>query len=167
MQVVLEGGGRCALPVVVEKKAPLVFRLWEPGGRLVPGVWNIPIPADGDEVLPDVVIAPVVGFDSACYRLGYGGGFFDRTLAALPHRPSQLALGMMQLLSAPFILCLMTFRWRRSLPRAEFSSRGASTNQRNSKRASNVKATHKRECRRDNTKSFARNLTTATSLRGC
>ena len=81
MQTVLEGGGRCALPVVVEKKAPLVFRLWKPGGRLVPGVWNIPIPADGDEVLPDVVIAPVVGFDSACYRLGYGGGFFDRTLA--------------------------------------------------------------------------------------
>jgi 5,10-methenyltetrahydrofolate synthetase len=70
MQTVLEGGGRCALPVVVEKKAPLVFRLWQPGGRLVlPDVWNIPIPADGDEVLPDVVIAPVVGFDSACYRL--------------------------------------------------------------------------------------------------
>ena len=75
----------------VEKKAPLVFRLWQPGGRLVPGVWNIPIPADGDEVLPDVVIAPVVGFDSACYRLGYGGGFFDRTLATLPHA---LAIGV-------------------------------------------------------------------------
>jgi 5,10-methenyltetrahydrofolate synthetase len=91
MQTVLEGGGRCALPVVVEKKAPLVFRLWQPGRRLVPGVWNIPIPADGDEVLPDVVIAPVVGFDSACYRLGYGGGFFDRTLAALP---DALAIGV-------------------------------------------------------------------------
>jgi 5-formyltetrahydrofolate cyclo-ligase len=91
MRTVLEGGGLCALPVVVEKKAPLVFRLWQPGGRLVPGVWNIPILADGDEVLPDVVIAPVVGFDSACYRLGYGGGFFDRTLATLPH---PLAIGV-------------------------------------------------------------------------
>ena len=91
MQTVVQGGGRCALPVVVEKKAPLVFRLWQPGGRLLPGVWNIPIPADGDEVLPDVVIAPVVGFDSACYRLGYGGGFFDRTLAILPH---PLAIGV-------------------------------------------------------------------------
>ena len=93
MQTVLEGGGRCALPVVVEKKAPLVFRLWEPGGRLVPGVWNIPVPADGDEVPPDVVIAPVVGFDSACYRLGYGGGFFDRTLATMPHRPLAIGVG--------------------------------------------------------------------------
>ena len=44
MQTVLEGGGRCALPVVVEKKAPLVFRIWKSGDRLVPGVWNIPIP---------------------------------------------------------------------------------------------------------------------------
>ena len=93
MQTVLEGGGRCALPVVVEKKAPLVFRLWQAGDRLVPGVWNIPIPADGDEVLPDVVIAPVVGFDSACYRLGYGGGFFDRTLASFPYRPLAIGVG--------------------------------------------------------------------------
>ena len=93
MQTVLEGGGRCALPVVVEKKAPLVFRLWKPGDRLVPGVWNIPVPADGAEASPDVVIAPVVGFDSACYRLGYGGGFFDRTLASLHHRPLAIGVG--------------------------------------------------------------------------
>jgi 5-formyltetrahydrofolate cyclo-ligase len=93
MQTVLEGGGRCALPVVVEKKAPLVFRIWKSGDRLVPGVWNIPIPADGAEASPDVVIAPVVGFDSACYRLGYGGGFFDRTLANLPHRPLTIGVG--------------------------------------------------------------------------
>jgi 5-formyltetrahydrofolate cyclo-ligase len=93
MRTVLDAGGRCALPVVVEKKAPLLFRLWEPGRRLVPGVWNIPIPADGAEVSPGVVIAPVVGFDGACYRLGYGGGFFDRTLATLPHRPLAIGIG--------------------------------------------------------------------------
>ena len=93
MQTVVEGGGRCALPVVVERKAPLVFRLWKPGDRLVPGVWNIPVPADGAEASPDVVIAPVVGFDSACYRLGYGGGFFDRTLASLHHRPLAIGVG--------------------------------------------------------------------------
>jgi 5,10-methenyltetrahydrofolate synthetase len=46
-------------------------------------VWNIPIPADGPEVVPNVLIAPFVGFDPQNYRLGYGGGFFDRTLAAL------------------------------------------------------------------------------------
>jgi 5-formyltetrahydrofolate cyclo-ligase len=89
----VEGGGRCALPVVVEKKAPLVFRLWKPGERLAAGIWNIPIPADGADVLPDVVVAPVVGFDSAGYRLGYGGGYFDRTLASLPHHPLAIGVG--------------------------------------------------------------------------
>ena len=93
MQTVLEGGGRCALPVVVEKRAPLVFRLWEPGRRLAPGIWNIPIPADGAEVFPDVVVAPVVGFDCAGYRLGYGGGFFDRTLASFSYRPFAIGVG--------------------------------------------------------------------------
>jgi 5,10-methenyltetrahydrofolate synthetase len=93
MQTVLESGGRCALPVVVEKKAPLVFRLWEPGCGLVPGVWNIPIPADGAEASPDVVIVPVVGFDCAGFRLGYGGGFFDRTLASFAHRPLAIGVG--------------------------------------------------------------------------
>lgn len=86
-------GGRCALPVVVAHKAPLVFRAWRPGDRLERGIWNIPVPADGQTVMPDIVIAPVVGFDRACYRLGYGGGFFDRTLAALPLRPRVLGVG--------------------------------------------------------------------------
>jgi 5,10-methenyltetrahydrofolate synthetase len=86
-------GGRCALPMVVKRNQPLAFRLWEPGTRLERGVWNIPFPADGAEVAPDVVIAPVVGFDSACYRLGYGGGFFDRTLAALPAKPRTIGVG--------------------------------------------------------------------------
>lgn len=85
-------GGATALPVVVAKKAPLVFRLWRHGDRLARGVWNIPIPADGEEVQPDIVIAPVVGFDTGCYRLGYGGGFFDRTLARLP--ASTIAIGV-------------------------------------------------------------------------
>jgi 5-formyltetrahydrofolate cyclo-ligase len=76
-------GVRIALPVVVEKGQPLVFREWLPGARLTRGVWNIPIPADGAEVTPGVIISPVVGFDPRNYRLGYGGGFFDRTLAAM------------------------------------------------------------------------------------
>ena len=86
-------GGRCALPMVVERNQPLVFRLWEPGTRLERGVWNIPFPADGAEVAPDFVIAPVVGFDPACYRLGYGGGFFDRTLAIMPAKPRAVGVG--------------------------------------------------------------------------
>ena len=91
-----ERGGSCALPIVIEKNAPLVFRIWEKGGKLVSGVWNIPVPADGAEVVPTVVIAPVVGFDTARYRLGYGGGGFDRTLAALSPRPIIIGVGYAQ-----------------------------------------------------------------------
>ncbi|MBV8783494.1 MAG: 5-formyltetrahydrofolate cyclo-ligase, partial [Gammaproteobacteria bacterium] len=76
---------------------PLTFREWWPGARMARGLWNIPHPAEGAEVLPTVVLAPLVGFDPACYRLGYGGGFFDRTLAALVHRPQVIGLGYPQL----------------------------------------------------------------------
>ena len=58
--------------------------------------WNIPVPADQTEVTPDVVLAPVVGFDSACYRLGYGGGYFDRTLQSFSHRSAVLGIGYSQ-----------------------------------------------------------------------
>lgn len=97
LKTVTESGGQCALPVVVAPRQPLIFRAWSPGDALERGVWNIPIPAESAAVLvPDVVIAPVVGFDPACYRLGYGGGFFDRTLAGLSPRPRVLAVGYAQ-----------------------------------------------------------------------
>ena len=86
-------GGTPALPLVVEKAHPLVFRAYRPGDRLEKGVWNIPIPAEGDPVIPDIVIAPIVGIDPKNYRLGYGGGFFDRTLAALPKKPLVIGVG--------------------------------------------------------------------------
>ena len=94
MKHVDAGRGRCALPVVVERGRPLVFRAWRPGEPLERGVWNIPVPReDAETVIPDIVIAPVVGYDPSCYRLGYGGGFFDRTLAALPRRPKAVGVG--------------------------------------------------------------------------
>src|SRR5262245_6211298 len=83
MEHVTARGGICALPVVIVRNAPLIFRTWLPGARMERGFWNIPVPADGAEVSPDLIVAPVVGFDAQCYRLGYGGGYFDRTLAAL------------------------------------------------------------------------------------
>ena len=87
-------GGQFALPVVVERHKPLIFRLWAPGAPLKRGVWNIPIPDDGaEEVIPDIVIAPVVGFDARCFRLGYGGGFFDRTLELVGKRERILGVG--------------------------------------------------------------------------
>ncbi|MCB1884897.1 MAG: 5-formyltetrahydrofolate cyclo-ligase [Geminicoccaceae bacterium] len=100
---VIARGGRAALPVVVARGQPLVFRLWTPGARLERGVWNIPIPADGAEVVPDVVLAPVVGFDPLCYRLGYGGGFFDRTLAAMPSRRRVVGVGYAEEAAIPTI----------------------------------------------------------------
>lgn len=86
-------GARIALPVVVAKGEPLVFREWRPGYRMERGVWNIPIPAADRPLVPEIVISPVVGADRAGYRLGYGGGFYDRTLANLPHRALTIGVG--------------------------------------------------------------------------
>lgn len=86
-------GGKSALPIAIELGRPLIFKTYAPGDKLERGVWNIPIPAAGREVTPDIVIAPLVGFDAAGYRLGYGGGFFDRTLAALPKKALVIGVG--------------------------------------------------------------------------
>jgi len=93
MAEIVERGGTPALPVVVEKACPLVFRAYRPGDALEKGVWNIPVPAEGAPVFPDIVIAPLVGVDPENYRLGYGGGFFDRTLASLPAKPEVIGVG--------------------------------------------------------------------------
>jgi 5-formyltetrahydrofolate cyclo-ligase len=86
-------GRGIALPVVVDKKGPLEYRAWRPGEPLVDGVWHIPVPEKRALVMPSIVLAPLVGFDPACYRLGYGGGYFDRTLAALSPRPLAIGVG--------------------------------------------------------------------------
>jgi 5-formyltetrahydrofolate cyclo-ligase len=83
MRRMVAAGKTVALPVVVEKCQPLEFRPWTPGCEMTLGVWNIPIPDTRERVTPRLLLAPVVGFDPQRYRLGYGGGYFDRTLAAL------------------------------------------------------------------------------------
>jgi 5-formyltetrahydrofolate cyclo-ligase len=90
---VIAQGFAVALPAVVDKKGPLEYRAWRPGEALIDGVWNIPIPEVRKVVLPQAVLAPLVGFDRQCYRLGYGGGYFDRTLAALAPRPLAIGVG--------------------------------------------------------------------------
>ena len=86
-------GSAVALPAVVDRKGPLEYRAWWPGETLVDGVWNIPVPEKREIVVPQAVLAPLVGFDRDCYRLGYGGGYFDRTLAALAPRPLAIGVG--------------------------------------------------------------------------
>ena len=86
--------GACVvLPVVVAPDAPLAFRVWHPGCRMARGAWNIPVPAGTEERVPDVVLAPLVGVDEARYRLGNGGGHFDRTLAAVGARVRPVGVG--------------------------------------------------------------------------
>ncbi|SOE11323.1 5,10-methenyltetrahydrofolate synthetase [Hoeflea halophila] len=77
-------GARICLPVVIEKDQPVEFHRWEPGSAMAKGIWNIPVPADAVPVEPDVVIVPLLGVDEVGYRLGNGGGYYDRTLARLP-----------------------------------------------------------------------------------
>ena len=85
-------GATAALPAVVDKKGPLEFRRWWPGAPMKPAVYDIPVPDGTGVVAPDVAIVPMNGFDAQGYRLGYGGGYFDRTLAALDRRV--LAIGV-------------------------------------------------------------------------
>jgi 5-formyltetrahydrofolate cyclo-ligase len=84
---------RSALPVVVAPRQPMVFREWTPETKTVPGVYDIPIPIDSPEVTPNIVLLALAGFDDAGYRLGYGGGFFDRTLAVITPRPLAIGVG--------------------------------------------------------------------------
>ncbi|WP_343079497.1 5-formyltetrahydrofolate cyclo-ligase [Ostreiculturibacter nitratireducens] len=88
-------GATVALPVVETRSAPLVFRRWAPGMRMVRGHWNIPVPPpEAPEVVPAITLAPLVGWDAEGYRLGYGGGYFDRTLAAFGQRPFAVGIGL-------------------------------------------------------------------------
>ena len=85
-------GAVTALPAIVAPRTPLVFREWYPGTALEQGPLGIPFPPAGPELQPDTVLLPVVGFDAGGYRLGYGGGYFDRTLAAIARRPRVIAV---------------------------------------------------------------------------
>ncbi|HEX6997994.1 MAG TPA: 5-formyltetrahydrofolate cyclo-ligase [Gammaproteobacteria bacterium] len=84
-----------ALPVVVERNRPLEFWRWTARTELCSrGLWNIPSPAERIPIVPDVLLVPLLGFDGEGYRLGYGGGYYDRTLAAMEVKPFTIGVGL-------------------------------------------------------------------------
>jgi 5,10-methenyltetrahydrofolate synthetase len=85
-------GLRAALPVVVDKGAPLLFRAWTPDSAMIDDRYGIHIPVSGEALAPQLILMPVNAFDAQGFRLGYGGGYFDRTLATAP-RPLALGVG--------------------------------------------------------------------------
>lgn len=86
-------GYRVVLPVVVDEAAPLAFRAWDDDTCLAEDRYGIPTPVTGDFLVPTVLVIPLNAFDPAGYRLGYGGGYFDRTLAGLQPRPLAIGVG--------------------------------------------------------------------------
>lgn len=83
-----------ALPVVEQKNAPLVFRVFKPGDTLTKGVYGAFIPGEDAEIVtPSIIVLPLLGFTRAGDRLGYGGGYYDRTLEDLRGRTNVIAVG--------------------------------------------------------------------------
>ncbi len=85
--------GPVGVPVILGKGQPLRFREWSPGCAMIAGEFGASIPAEGAWIEPEVLIVPLVAFDRRGYRLGYGGGFYDRTLEGLRARRLTLAIG--------------------------------------------------------------------------
>jgi 5-formyltetrahydrofolate cyclo-ligase len=85
--------GPVGVPVIEAKGAPLGFRTWRPGCAMEPGPYGAAVPVAGEPLVPEVVIVPLVAFDRSGGRLGYGGGFYDRTLELLRARGPLVAIG--------------------------------------------------------------------------
>ncbi len=92
----LAGAGHpIALPVIAARGKPLLFRRWSPGDALLPGEFSVPVPgADAPAVVPDILLVPLLAYDARGYRLGYGAGYYDRTLSDLRDNRQVVAVGL-------------------------------------------------------------------------
>lgn len=93
MTSISEDGATVSLPIVVRKNQPVDFHKWTPSTKMVRGYWNIPVPVDANKITPEIVIVPLVGVDGEKFRLGNGGGYYDRTLARLPKETIIIGVG--------------------------------------------------------------------------
>jgi 5-formyltetrahydrofolate cyclo-ligase len=95
MKALADAGARLALPVVAGRSKPLIMRAWNFGEPLASGVWGIREPRpEAPEVEPDILLVPLLAFDRTGHRLGYGGGYYDLTIALLRARKSIVAIGL-------------------------------------------------------------------------
>ncbi|MFN3259946.1 MAG: 5-formyltetrahydrofolate cyclo-ligase [Pikeienuella sp.] len=93
MTTLHEAGARLCVPVIEAKGAPLRFREWAPGAAMERGEFGAEVPASGAWLEPEILVVPLLGWDRAGRRLGYGGGFYDRTLARLRAKGPAQAIG--------------------------------------------------------------------------
>ncbi len=95
LETLAASGHPSALPIIEVKGAPLIFRAWEPGAPLKSGAFSVPVPGEDATVLtPEILLVPLLAFDMDGFRLGYGAGFYDRTLAGLRAKGSVTAIGI-------------------------------------------------------------------------
>lgn len=95
MRKLAEAGAQLALPAVAGRGRPLIMRAWSFGEQLAAGVWGIREPKpDAPEVFPDILLVPLAAFDRAGHRIGYGAGYYDRTIGRLRAMKSVVAVGI-------------------------------------------------------------------------